>query len=106
MGITGREHSSSYDVSSFGVVDLAPQMSVYSHLTQMGIAAHITEANVLNKGRIEVTSLVNLLQQAVDYVVEPGVLEAALLAFGQWCAQRKSDDNIVGVLLCAVTSAG
>lgn len=62
---------------------------------------YIAEADIFNQVWVEAASLVDLLQQAVDYVVEICVFEAALVTLGKRCADGQGNDNIVGVLLCA-----
>lgn len=44
----------------------------------------------------------DLLEQLEDDAIETGVLEASLVGLGQRSADGESNDNIIGVLLCAV----
>lgn len=44
----------------------------------------------------------DLLEQLEDETIEMSVLEAALASLGEGCADGQSNDNVVGVLLCAV----
>lgn len=67
---------------------------------------YVTQADILNQGRVEVASLTNLLEQSIDKVLERRVLEATLLRLGQGCSDGKSDNDIVGVLGLAVRSNG
>ncbi len=70
----------------------------------VGGKSYIAHGDVFNQFGVEVASLVDLLQQAVDQVVEVGVLEAALVAFREGRSDSEGDDHIVGILLCAVVS--
>lgn len=68
--------------------------------------ADISEADVLDQRGVDLALLDELLQQGVDDVVEVGVLEAALLALGEWRSQSECDDDVVGILLCAGRGKG
>jgi hypothetical protein len=61
------------------------------------IGTHISKADILDEGRVDVAALADLLEQGVDHVLEAGVLEAALLGLGQGRADGEGDDNVVGV---------
>jgi hypothetical protein len=62
------------------------------------VRTNISEADILNEGRVQVAALPDLLQQGVDHVLEAGVLEAALLGLGQGRSDGEGDYDIVGVL--------
>ena len=66
---------------------------------------YIAQGNVFNKLRIEVASLFDVFQQAVDHVVKIGVLHATLATFCERGSDSERDDYIVGVLLCAAISS-
>lgn len=67
----------------------------------MGLA-YVTKANVLDQRGIQGRSLLDLLQQGVDHVLEGGVLEATLLCLGQWRPDSQGDDYVVGIFGSAV----
>lgn len=64
--------------------------------------SYITHGDIFNQFGIEVASLVDLPQQAVDQIVEVGVLEASPAAFREGRSDGEGDDHIVRVLLGAV----
>lgn len=64
-----------------------------------GCCTYISEADILNKSGVDLRLGQGLLQQSVDHVVQLSILETTLTCFGQGCAQRKSDDYIIRVLL-------
>jgi hypothetical protein len=65
---------------------------------------YIAQAEIFNELGVEIASLDYLLDEGVYDKIEVGVLEATLVALGQRCSDGKSDDNIVWVLLSAVSS--
>jgi hypothetical protein len=54
------------------------------------------------RARVAKTYLDDLLEQLEDEAIELNVLEASLLCLCQGSADGESDDNVVGVLRCAV----
>lgn len=63
----------------------------------------VTEAHILDERWVDLGLGQGLLQQSVHHVVQLGVLEAAFARLGQRSAQGEGDDDIIGVLLSAVS---
>lgn len=63
--------------------------------------SYISQADVLDERSINLALVQDLLQQGVDNVVQVRVLETALLAFREGCADREGNHNVIGVLLRA-----
>lgn len=61
----------------------------------------ISEANILNKRRVQIRALDELLQYRVHNIIKPSVLESTLGSLGQRSADRERDNDIVRVLLRA-----
>lgn len=59
---------------------------------------HITHADIIHQGGIQLGLFPHLLQKRVDQVLERGVLEASLLGLGKRCPHGKGDDDIVIIL--------
>ena len=70
-------------------------------MTHFESHTYISQANVLDKGRVEIAALVDLLEELVDNAVKRGVLEATLARLGEGGAHGEGDDDVVGVLLLA-----
>jgi hypothetical protein len=65
--------------------------------------AYISQAEIFNELGVEIASLDYLFDQRVHDKVEVSVLEATLVALSQRCSDGESDDNVIGVLLSAVS---
>ena len=59
---------------------------------------YISQADVLDESGVDVGTLPGLLQDGIDKVLQAGVLEATLAALGERGADRKRDDDVVGIL--------
>jgi hypothetical protein len=68
------------------------------------VGTHVSYADVLDEGRVQVAALVDLLQELVEDAIELSVLEATLACLGQWSTDGEGDNDVIGVLL--LTFAG
>lgn len=68
------------------------------------IATHVSEANILNQGRVKVRSFSDFLQKSVNHIFKSGVLETTLPGLGERRSHGESDNNIVGVFGLTIVS--
>lgn len=68
------------------------------------VLSYIAQADILNQLWIEATLPDHLLEDLLDQPIERGVLETALPCLGERRTDRESDNDVVGVLRCAVSS--
>jgi hypothetical protein len=100
---SGCESGGSAEIGGFAVVDLVMNSQLlYSDTKYIYISeTDISEANILNKRRVQIRALDELLQYRVHNIIKPSVLESTLGSLGHWSADRERDNDIVGVLLRA-----
>ena len=66
--------------------------------------AYISKAYILDELRIDIRFRNEGFDGLVHDKVERCVLEAAFGAFGQGCANSTSNDDVIGIFLCAVST--
>lgn len=91
----------SVDAAGGGSVGESSSQHGGSDLVRGSCIGDISEADILDQGRVDFALLKDLFQQSIDDVVEAGVFEASLLALGECGPDGQGDDNVIGVLLGA-----
>ena len=66
--------------------------------------AYISKADILDKSRVNLRLLNDLLQQGIYQVIELCIFKSSLKCFGQRGSDSKGNNNIVGILLGAVST--
>jgi hypothetical protein len=68
----------------------------------VSLETYIAQADVLNKRRVQVGLDDDLLQQLDEHAIEWRVLQASLVCLCERRPHRERDDDVIGVLGCAV----
>lgn len=98
------------EVGGFAVADLfvivVRLIGLPGLMVGVGGGTYVAQADILDQGRVNLGLGKNILQQRVEHEVHLGILETALEGLGQRGSQGEGDDNIIGVLLGAVSERG
>lgn len=67
-----------------------------------GVATYVSKADILDKGRVEVRSFPNLLEQSIHHVFERSILETTFLGLCERGSSSEGDDNVIRILRLTV----